>query len=120
MLRRPTTKASPETFLVQLIKPSHYDDEGYVIQWWRGFAPSNSLSVLYGLAQSSRQRCILGSKVEIKIAAYDETTKTIPIKRISRRFRRNGNHGLVCFVGVHTNQFARAIDLARQFRASGI
>jgi tRNA A37 methylthiotransferase MiaB len=120
MLRRPITKAGSETFLVELIKPSHYDDEGYVIQWWRGFVPSNSLSVLYGLAQSSRQRCILGGKVAIKIAAYDETTTTIPIKRIIRRFRRNGNHGLVCFVGVQTNQFARAIDLARQFRASGI
>jgi len=25
-------------FLVELIKPSHYDDDGYVIQWWRGCA----------------------------------------------------------------------------------
>jgi len=32
-------------FLVELIKPSHYDDQGYIIQWWRGFVPSNYLRI---------------------------------------------------------------------------
>ena len=109
-----------EKFFVELIKPSHYDDDGYVIQWWRGFVPSNSLSTLYGLAQSSRQHRVLGGNVEIEIAAYDETTTSIPIRRIIHRFRRNGNRGLICFVGVQTNQFARALDLARHFRIQGI
>ena len=36
------------------------------------------------------------------------------------RFRRNSNCGLICLVGVQTNQFARAIDLAKQFRSAGI
>jgi Radical SAM superfamily len=112
--------AAPKTFFVELIKPSHYDDDGYVIQWWRGFVPSNSLSTIYGLAQSSRRQRILGRNVEIEIGVYDETTTAIPIKRIIRRFRRNGNQGLICLVGVQTNQFARALDLARQFRAQGI
>src|SRR5262245_16954392 len=31
-------------FFVEIIKPSHYDDDGYVIQWWRAFIPSNSLA----------------------------------------------------------------------------
>ena len=29
-----------------LIKPSRYDDDGYVIQWARAYLPSNSLAVL--------------------------------------------------------------------------
>jgi len=29
-------------FLLFLIKPSHYDDDGYVIQWLRSAIPSNS------------------------------------------------------------------------------
>ena len=120
MTKLPLKRSASATFLVKLIKPSHYDDDGYVIQWWRGFVPSNSLSALYGLAQSSQQRRILGDSVAIKIAAYDETTTAIPIKRIIRRFKRNGNQGLICFVGVQTNQFARAVDLARQFRTKGI
>ena len=24
-----------QPFKIVLIKPSHYDDDGYVIQWWR-------------------------------------------------------------------------------------
>jgi hypothetical protein len=97
-------------FLVELIKPSHYDDEDYVIQWWRGFIPSNSLSCLYGLVLDAHNRRVLGEDVEIEIEARDETNSIIPLRRMIRRFRRNGNRGLVCLVGVQTNQFARAME----------
>ena len=30
-----------------MIKPSHYDDDGYVIQWVRSLIPSNSLAAIY-------------------------------------------------------------------------
>ena len=39
-----------KTFALVLIKPSHYDDDGYVIQWVRSSIPSNTLAALYGLA----------------------------------------------------------------------
>src|ERR1039457_5228243 len=42
---------TPERFCLVFIKPSHYDDDGYVIQWFRAGMPSNSLAVLYGLAR---------------------------------------------------------------------
>src|SRR6516165_6507941 len=76
-------------FRVELIKPSHYDDDGYVIQWWRGWIPSNSLSCLYGLAIDSKARRVLGDDVEIEINACDETNSVLPLRRILRRFRRN-------------------------------
>jgi len=38
-------------FVVYLIKPSKYDDEGYVIRYWRGILPSNTLACLYGLTE---------------------------------------------------------------------
>ena len=34
-------------FCLILIKPSHYDDDGYVIQWLRSTIPSNSLAALF-------------------------------------------------------------------------
>src|SRR5690349_9461683 len=37
-------------FCLVLVKPSHYDDDGYVIQWFRSPIPSTSLAALYGLA----------------------------------------------------------------------
>jgi tRNA A37 methylthiotransferase MiaB len=107
-------------FLVELIKPSHYDDDGYVIQWWRGFIPSNSLSSIYGLVLDARERRLLGDNVDIEIEAHDETNSKVPLRSIIRRFARNANRGIVLMVGVQTNQFARAIDIARELRAAGI
>ena len=37
-------------FRVVLVKPSHYDDDGYVIQWVRSSIPTNSLACVYALA----------------------------------------------------------------------
>jgi len=107
-------------FLVELIKPSHYDDQGYVIQWWRGFIPSNSLSCLYGLALDVSRRRALGPDITIDIEVRDETNVFIPLNKIIARFAANGNRGLVCLVGVQTNQYARAMDIARELRAAGI
>src|SRR5262249_32763737 len=37
-----TGVGAPKRFILELLKPSHYDDDGYVIQWWRGSIPSNT------------------------------------------------------------------------------
>ena len=47
-------------FLLFLIKPSHYDDDGYVIQWMRSAIPSNTLACLYGLAIDSAEMARAG------------------------------------------------------------
>jgi hypothetical protein len=106
-------------FIVELIKPSHYDDDGYVVQWMRSWIPSNSLACLYAIAQDAAARRALGSDVAIDIHAYDECHTIIPIKRIIRRIKA-ADGGLVCLVGVQSNQFPRAVDIAAQFRAEGI
>ena len=106
------------SFYVELIKPSHYDDDGYVIQWHRAWIPSNSLACLYGLTQDAIKRHVLGESVEITVNAYDETNRVVPVKRIIRRLKRG--RGLVFLVGVQSNQFPRAVDMARQFREAGI
>jgi len=112
--------AGAGTFLLELVKPSHYDDDGYVIQWWRGSVPSNSLSSVYGLALDAQRRQVLGTDVTLDVEARDETTEILPLRRMIRRFERNGLRGLVCLVGVQTNQFPRALDIARELRAVGI
>ena len=43
-------------FQLVLIKPSHYDDDGYVIRWWRAMIPSNSLAAVYGIAADCAER----------------------------------------------------------------
>jgi Radical SAM superfamily len=106
-------------FVVELIKPSHYDDDGYVIQWWKSWIPSNSLASLYGIATDIAARHALGPDVALELWAYDECHTVIPIGHIIRRIKA-ADAGLVCLVGVQSNQFPRAMDLAAPFRAAGI
>ncbi len=36
-----STERPRRRFCLVLVKPSHYDDNGYVIQWYRSPVPSN-------------------------------------------------------------------------------
>jgi hypothetical protein len=101
------------------IKPSHYDDDGYPIQWLRSAIPSNTLACLNGLAEDARRRAVLGPDVEIRLHTYDETNRRVRPDRIIRDISREGGKALIALVGVQTNQFPRAVDLARQFRTIG-
>jgi radical SAM superfamily enzyme YgiQ (UPF0313 family) len=106
-------------FVVELVKPSHYDDDGYVIQWWKSWIPSNSLACLYGLAADIATRSALGPDVAVETHAYDECHTVIPVPRIIRRIKA-ADAGIVCLVGVQSNQFPRAMDLAAPFRRAGL
>ncbi|HWG05050.1 MAG TPA: radical SAM protein, partial [Beijerinckiaceae bacterium] len=112
--------AQRRRFRLILIKPSHYDDDGYVIQWMRSAIPSNTLAVLNGLALDCRDRHVLGDDVDLDIEAFDETNTHIKPARIARSIKENGGLGLVALVGVQSNQFPRAVDIARPLRDAGI
>ena len=107
-------------FYVEIVKPSHYDDDGYVIQWQWAFVPSNSLACLYALADDVGRRGALGDDLNVVVTAYDESHTVIPVRKIVRRIQAAGGRGVVLLAGVQTNQFPRAADLARQFRDAGI
>jgi radical SAM superfamily enzyme YgiQ (UPF0313 family) len=112
--------AARRHFQLVLIKPSHYDDDGYVIRWWRAMTPSNSLAALYGIAADCAERRVLGPDVAIDIEVIDETNTRIDVPALLSRFRRHDDFGCVALVGVQSNQYPRALDIARPFRAAGI
>jgi radical SAM superfamily enzyme YgiQ (UPF0313 family) len=107
------------TFRVELIKPSHYDEDGYVIQWRRSTLPSNSLASVYGLVRECAGNHVLGPDVAIEVEACDECNTTVDVRGVAKRIRAAGG-GMVGLIGVQSNQFPRALDLGRQFRALGI
>jgi hypothetical protein len=112
-------KASgPSRFPIVLIKPSHYDDDGYVIQWYRSAVPSNSLAVMNGLVQDCCRRKVLGEHVEVEIQSMDEDNTRIRTQQIMRKLR--DGKGLVILVGVQSNQFPRAMDIALPLRVAGV
>ncbi|MGA6999066.1 MAG: radical SAM protein, partial [Pseudolabrys sp.] len=103
-----------------MIKPSHYDDDGYPIQWIRSAIPSNTLACLNALAEDARRRDVLGPGVEFRLHTYDETNRRVRPDRIIRTIRKSGGRALIALVGVQSNQFPRAVDLARPFLAAGL
>ncbi|MDQ6707408.1 MAG: radical SAM protein, partial [Acidobacteriota bacterium] len=113
-----SASATSKRFSLVLIKPSHYDDDGYVIQWLRSSIPSNTLAVMNGLAIDSKERRVLGEDVEIEISSFDETNTRIRPERIARQLA--GRRGMVAMVGVQSNQYPRAMDIARKLRAGGV
>jgi radical SAM superfamily enzyme YgiQ (UPF0313 family) len=108
-----------ERVQIVLIKPSKYDDDGYVIRFWRGVLPSNTLNVLHGLTEDIIQRKVFG-ELPIDVITFDETAEKVPLKKIVRWSREPGTKLLVCLVGVQTNQFPRALDMAKALRAEGL
>src|SRR5947209_7459513 len=108
-----------QVFKVVLIKPSHYDDDGYVIQWRRSLIPSNSLASVHGLLTDCKTAQVLGPDIDIQVEVVDECNTVIRVKKVINSIRAAGA-GFVGLVGVQSNQFPRALDLARQFRAANI
>jgi radical SAM superfamily enzyme YgiQ (UPF0313 family) len=109
-----------QRFQLVLIKPSHYDDDGYVIRWWRAMTPSNSLAAVYGIAADCAERRVLGTDVDIDIEVIDETNTRVDVPALLSRFQRHGEFGCVALIGVQSNQYPRALDIARPFRTAGI
>ena len=114
-----TLPPATQRFCLVLVKPAHYDDDGYVIQWLRSAIPSNSLAALYGLARDCAQRHVLGAEVELEIHAFDETNTRLRPEKLAGLIEEAGA-GLVMMVGVQSNQFPRALDLAQPLLARGV
>ncbi len=107
-------------FHVILIKPSKYDEDGYVISWFRGVLVSNSMAVMNALTEQAERTKVLGPDVEIITHYYDETVRRISVKRLAKEVQSGADRAVVCMVGVQTNQFPRAVDLGKEFMACGL
>jgi hypothetical protein len=120
MSAKPSVRVDRSLFHFVMIKPTHYDDDGYPIQWIKSAIPCNTLACLNGLAEDANQRKVLGPDVEIRLHTYDETNRRVRPDRIISDIRKAGGKVLIGLVGVQSNQFPRAVDLARPFIAAGL
>ncbi len=116
----PARVAGASVFHLVMIKPTHYDDDGYPIQWLKSAIPSNTLASLNGLAVDARKREVLGPATDLRLHTYDETNRRVRPDRIIAMIRKAGGACLIALVGVQSNQFPRAVDLARPFLEAGL
>src|SRR5574337_139050 len=102
------------TLRVGLIKPAQYDDDGYVIRFWKGVLPSNTLSVLRGLTEDVDKRGVLGD-ITIQLDTCDEVAQKVPVERIIKWGRHSYSTMVVCLGAVKTTQKTQALDLRKQY-----
>jgi hypothetical protein len=107
-----------DRLVVVLVRPTRYDEDGYVVRHWRGTLPSNTLSCLHGLTEEVIESGVLAPLV-IEVHTLDEAVDRIDPPRLARGTRRSGTRVLVALAGVQTNQFPRARDLAVAFKRHG-
>src|SRR3982074_689047 len=108
-----TADTAPALLHFVIIKPSHYDDDGYPIQWLRSAIPSNTLACLNGLAEDAQRRRVRGTNTKIIPQTTDETNRRVPPGRAIRAMRSGGGSALLMRARVQRTQFPRAVDIAR-------
>jgi len=106
--------------VVLLIKPSKYDADGYLIRFWKGVLPSNSLAVMHALTVDAFKAPELQGLIG-EVYSFDEIVlaQRVRPKKLVRKFLDGRTKVVVGLVGVQTNQFPRACDLAEEFRQAG-
>lgn len=107
---------TPRALKLLLIKPSKYDDDGYVVRFVRGVLPSNTLATLAALTEDVVERGELPG-VRVEVVMLDEQVERVDPERLARAHRKRGTRVIAALCGVQTNQFPRAADLAAAFRA---
>lgn len=101
---------------VVLIKPSLYDEDGYVLRFHRGVLPSNTLGCLNGLLHDLPAH-IPGLEIETQM--LDEVVDRIDPSALIAAARTFSGKTLFFLCGVQTNMVPRATDIARMLRAGG-
>src|SRR5271169_5763291 len=112
------------TIRVYFIKPSRYDENGYVQFFRWGVQPNNTLTVLAALNDSFNKQFGAQRNVLLETVIWDEVCDGAvgpeSITAIIEKAREDGVELLIGLAGVQSNQYPRGRDLALQFVAEGI
>ncbi len=112
------------TIRVYFIKPSRYDEEGFVQYFRYGVQPNNTLTVLTALNEAFNKRYAVERNVRLETVIWDEICDGVvspeTIKAIKEKAREDGVELLIGLAGVQSNQYPRGRDLALQFVAEGL
>ncbi|HVN63570.1 MAG TPA: radical SAM protein [Candidatus Binataceae bacterium] len=112
------------TIRTYFIKPSRYDEEGYVQYYRYGVQPNNTLTVLTALNDAFNKRYSAERNVYLETVIWDEICDGIvspeTIKAIKEKAHEDGVELLIGLAGVQSNQYPRGRDLALQFVAAGL
>jgi Radical SAM superfamily len=123
--QRKSLAAEPcRTIRIYFIKPSRYDEEGYVQFFRYGVQPNNTLTVLTALNESLNRRFAAHRNVYLETVIWDELCDGLvspeTVLAIKDKAREDGVELMIGLAGVQSNQYPRGRDLALQFIAQGM
>ena len=104
---------------VTLIRPTNYTDDGYPIKTHIGVIRSNTLMQIGTLVNDIVKEPFF-QNVKLNVCKIDEAIEWVPVKDVIRHSKVPGVKSIVMLVGVQTNQFPRALDIAAKFLPHGI
>src|SRR5579885_1123366 len=111
-LNQGTLKPEPcRTVRVYFIKPSRYDEEGYVQFYRFGVQPNNTLTALAALNEAFNRKYSTERNVYLETVIWDEICDGVispeTIKAIKEKAHEDGVELLVGLSGVQSNQYPR-------------
>lgn len=104
---------------VTLIRPTNYTDDGYPIKTRIGVIRSNTLTQMGTLTRDLENDPFFKG-ITFDIRKIDESIGWIPVKDILKHSTLPGTKSIVMLVGVQSNQYPRALDIASKFLPHGI
>jgi radical SAM superfamily enzyme YgiQ (UPF0313 family) len=104
---------------VTLVRATNYTDDGYPIKMRICVIRSNTLTQMATLTRDIVNYPFFKG-VHVNVRAIDEAYENVPVKDILRRSKKPGVKSLVMLVGVQSNQFPRAQDIASWFLPHGV
>ncbi len=104
---------------IVLVRVTNYTDDGYPIRSRIGVIRSNTLTQMATLARDAAGDPFFEG-VQFSIRTIDEAIQRVPVAVILRQAREPGVRTVVALVGVQSNQFPRAQDIAADFLPHGI
>ena len=110
------------TLRIYFIKPSKYHHDDYVLYFWKGILPNNTLTVLAALNEEYN-RLHAADNVYVETVLWDEIAEgpinADTIRAIREKAKEDGVEAIIGLAGVQTNQYPRGRDLALQFITAG-
>jgi hypothetical protein len=104
---------------ITLIRATNYTDDGYPIRTRIGVIRSNTLTQMSTLARDLASYPYFAG-VRLHIRTIDEAIQRVPVKEILERTKTRGARSIIMLVGVQSNQYPRALDIASWFLPHGI
>jgi hypothetical protein len=104
---------------VTLIRPTNYTDDGYPIKTKIGVIRSNTLTQIGTLVNDFVNAPFMKG-VSLTLRKIDEAIEWIPYREIIDQSKLFGTKSVIMLVGVQSNQYPRALDIASKFRAHDI